>query len=95
MNKCIEALQNGDGETLGRTAGAVRSRVARVDNVVSAEMGSYEQGPYTETVNRALYMMRESSKYHLILNSFLPPIRCETLREFLNFFSLSLPLKKA
>ena len=88
MNKCIEALQSCDGKTLDRTAGAVRGRVARVDNVVSAEMGSYEQGPYTETVHRALYMMRESSKYHLIiLNSFLLPIRYETLRGFLKFLS--------
>ena len=63
MNKCIEALQQGDPETLDRTAGAVRGRVARVDNVVSAEMENYEAGPYTETVQRAVHIMRESSKY--------------------------------
>ena len=63
VNKCIEALQNSDPETLDRTAGAVRGRVARVDNVVSAEMDNYEQGPYTETVQRAVHMMRESSMY--------------------------------
>ena len=62
VNKCIEALQHGDPETLDRTAGAVRGRVARVDNVVLAEMDNYEPGPYTETVQRAIHIMRESSK---------------------------------
>lgn len=80
VNKCIEALQNGDRATIDRTAGTVRSRVARVDNVVSAEMGSYEQGPYTETVQRALHMMRESSKYHILIQHyFLLSIPCEKL----------------
>ena len=63
VNKCIEALQRGDPETLDRTAGAVRGRVARVDNVVLAEMDNYEPGPYTETVHRAIHIMRESSEF--------------------------------
>lgn len=62
VNKCIEALQHGDPETLDRTAGAVRGRVARVDNVVLAEMDNYEPGPYTDTVQRAIHIMRESSE---------------------------------
>ncbi len=64
VNKCIEALQHSDPETLDRTAGAVRGRVSRVDNVVTAEMENYEPGPYTETVKRAVHVMRESSKFH-------------------------------
>ena len=58
----MKALQCGDPETLDRTAGAIRGREARVDNVVTAEMENFEAGPYTETVKRAVLVMRDNSK---------------------------------
>ena len=90
VNKCIEALQRGDPETLDRTAGAVRGRVARVDNVVLAEMDNYEPGPYTETVHRAIHMMRESSELSLLhVNKFFCGIVVNLGRVFLQHVFLS------
>ncbi|XP_069140339.1 catenin alpha-2-like isoform X2 [Argopecten irradians] len=59
VNKCVLALQEGDADTLDRTAGAIRGRSSRVCNVVSAEMDNYENGPYTDRVMEAVSMLRE------------------------------------
>ncbi|KAK3609215.1 hypothetical protein CHS0354_035155 [Potamilus streckersoni] len=59
VNKCVFALQEGDADTLDRTAGAIRGRSARVCNVVSAEMENYEPGPYTERVMEAVILLRD------------------------------------
>lgn len=59
VNKCVLALQEGDADTLDRTAGAIRGRSARVSNVVSAEMDNYEPGVYTERVLEAVTCLRE------------------------------------
>ncbi|XP_075222300.1 catenin alpha [Lycorma delicatula] len=59
VNKCILALQDGDGDTLDRTAGAIRGRSARVANVVTAEMDNYEPGIYTERVLEAIKVLRD------------------------------------
>ena len=59
VNKCVLALQEGDADTLDRTAGAIRGRSARVCNVVSAEMDNYEPGNYTERVLDAVNMLRD------------------------------------
>ncbi|XP_050395347.1 catenin alpha-2 isoform X1 [Patella vulgata] len=59
VNRCVIALQEGDPDTLDRTAGAIRGRSSRVDNVVSAEMDNYEPGLYTERVMEAVTVLRE------------------------------------
>ncbi|XP_046385725.1 catenin alpha isoform X1 [Ischnura elegans] len=59
VNKCVLALQEGDGDTLDRTAGAIRGRSARVCNVVGAEMDNYEPGIYTERVLEAVKVLRD------------------------------------
>ncbi|XP_039282476.1 catenin alpha isoform X4 [Nilaparvata lugens] len=59
VNKCVLALQEGDGDTLDRTAGAIRGRSARVANVVTAEMDNYEPGIYTERVLEAIKVLRD------------------------------------
>ncbi|XP_046658250.1 catenin alpha isoform X3 [Homalodisca vitripennis] len=59
VNKCVLALQEGDGDTLDRTAGAIRGRSARVANVVTAEMDNYEPGMYTKRVLEAINVLRE------------------------------------
>ncbi|KAI0228235.1 Catenin alpha-2 [Lamellibrachia satsuma] len=59
VNKCVLALQEGDADTLDRTAGAIRGRCARVGNVVTAEMDNYEPGLYTERVLETVTMLRE------------------------------------
>ncbi len=53
------ALQEGDADSLDRTAGAIRGRSARVCNVVSAEMSNYEKGVYTERVMEAVFVLRD------------------------------------
>ncbi|KAK3507137.1 hypothetical protein QTP70_008537 [Hemibagrus guttatus] len=50
VNKCVIALQEGDVDTLDRTAGAIRGRAARVVHIINAEMENYEPGVYTERV---------------------------------------------
>lgn len=62
VNRCVFALQEGDADTLDRTAGAIRGRSARVCNVVSAEMDNYEPGPYTERVMEAVVLLRDQGK---------------------------------
>ncbi|RWS14752.1 alpha-catenin-like protein [Dinothrombium tinctorium] len=59
VNKCVLALQEGDGDTLDRTAGAIRGRSARVCNVVTAEMDNYEPGVYTDRVLDAVVALRD------------------------------------
>ena len=59
VNKCVLALQEKDGDSLDRTAGAIRGRSARVCNVVSAEMDNYEPGEYTERVMEAVMILRD------------------------------------
>lgn len=59
VNKCVMALQEGDGDSLDRTAGAIRGRSARVANVVTAEMDNYEPGIYTERVLEAIKVLRD------------------------------------
>lgn len=57
VNKCVLALQEGDADSLDRTAGAIRGRAARVANVVTAEMDNYEPGIYTERVLEAVKVL--------------------------------------
>lgn len=59
VNRCVFALQEGDADTLDRTAGAIRGRSARVCNVVSAEMDNYEPGTYTDRVMEAVILLRD------------------------------------
>ncbi|XP_051156278.1 catenin alpha isoform X2 [Leptopilina boulardi] len=59
VNKCVLALQEGDADTLDRTAGAIRGRSARVCNVVQAEMDNYEPCIYTKRVLEAVKVLRE------------------------------------
>ncbi|XP_046996412.1 catenin alpha isoform X1 [Schistocerca americana] len=59
VNKCVLALQEGDADTLDRTAGAIRGRSSRVCNVVGAEMDNYEPGIYTERVLEAVKVLRD------------------------------------
>ena len=59
VNKCVLALQEGDADSLDRTAGAIRGRASRVSNVVAAEMGNYEPGIYTQRVLEAVKVLRD------------------------------------
>ena len=60
------SLQEGDADTLDRTAGAIRGRSARVCNVVSAEMDNYEPGPYTDRVMEAVVLLRDQGNFLFI-----------------------------
>jgi len=55
-------MQSNDAETLDRTAGAVRGRVARVSHVATSEMENYGPGHYTDSVYRAVGDMQNRSK---------------------------------
>ena len=57
------ALQEGDADTLDRTAGAIRGRSSRVCNVVTAEMDNFEPGVYTERVMEAVHVLRDQGLY--------------------------------
>lgn len=59
VNKCVLALQEGDPDSLDRTAGAIRGRASRVANVVRAEMDNYEPGIYTERVLEAVKVLHD------------------------------------
>lgn len=63
------ALQEGDADTLDRTAGAIRGRSARVCNVVTAEMDNYEPGIYTERVIEAIKVLRDQGELILHYNT--------------------------
>ncbi|KAK1792828.1 hypothetical protein P4O66_012737, partial [Electrophorus voltai] len=60
VNKCVIALQEGDMDTLDRTAGAIRGRAARVVHIINAEMENYEPGVYTERVLETLRLLSET-----------------------------------
>ncbi len=63
VNKCVLALQEGDADSLDRTAGAIRGRASRVANVVTAEMSIYESGVgYVERVLEAVKVLRDQGK---------------------------------
>lgn len=62
MNKCVIALQEGDVDTLDRTAGAIRGRAARVVHIINAEMENYEPGVYTERVLESLKLLSETGE---------------------------------
>lgn len=59
VNKCVLALQEGDADTLDRTAGGIRGRSNRVCNVVTAEMDNYEPCIYTKRVLEAVKVLNE------------------------------------
>ncbi|XP_065158761.1 catenin alpha-like [Atheta coriaria] len=59
VNKCVLALQEGDSDTLERTAGGIRGRSQRVCNVVAAEMDNYEPCIYTKRVLEAVKVLNE------------------------------------
>ena len=63
VNKCVIAMQEGDGDTLDRTAGAIRGRCSRVADVVTGEMDNYEPCLYTERVLQAVSMLREQGEW--------------------------------
>lgn len=60
VNKCVIALQEGDVDTLDRTAGAIRGRAARVVHIINAEMENYEPGVYTERVLESIRLLSET-----------------------------------
>ncbi|GAA6111537.1 catenin alpha-2 isoform X1 [Tachysurus ichikawai] len=61
VNKCVIALQEGDVDTLDRTAGAIRGRAARVVHIINAEMENYEPGVYTERVLESIKLLSETA----------------------------------
>ena len=63
VNKCVQALQDRDPETVDRTAGKIRGRTARLEDVVTAEMENYQPGPYTDNVMRAVLVMHNEGKF--------------------------------
>ena len=62
VNRCVQALQDRDPELIDRTAGQIHGRIARVDDVVMAEMENYQKGAYTENVRTAVIVMRDEGK---------------------------------
>lgn len=62
VNKCVIALQEGDVDTLDRTAGAIRGRAARVVHIINAEMENYEPGVYTERVLESIKLLSETGQ---------------------------------
>ena len=66
VNKCVMALQEGDADSLDRTAGAIRGRSARICSVVESEMQNYESGLYVEKVSEAVLILREQGKVDTI-----------------------------
>uniref|UniRef100_A0A8C9W669 Catenin alpha-2 n=1 Tax=Scleropages formosus TaxID=113540 RepID=A0A8C9W669_SCLFO len=60
VNKCVIALQEGDVDTLDRTAGAIRGRAARIVHIINAEMENYEPGVYTERVLESIKLLSET-----------------------------------
>ncbi|XP_049884079.1 catenin alpha isoform X2 [Pectinophora gossypiella] len=59
VNKCVVALQEGDPDSLERTAGAIRGRASRVCAVVTQEMDNYEPCIYTKRVLEAVTVLRD------------------------------------
>lgn len=71
VNKCVIALQEGDVDTLDRTAGAIRGRAARVIHIINAEMENYETGVYTEKVLEATKLLSETGEFVEMLKELL------------------------
>lgn len=69
VNKCVLALQEGDADTLDRTAGAIRGRSSRVCNVVVAEMDNYDPGIYTERVLEAVKVLRDQGTVWILIRN--------------------------
>ncbi|CAK1554321.1 unnamed protein product [Leptosia nina] len=65
VNKCVVALQEGDPDSLERTAGAIRGRAARVCSVVAQEMDNYEPCIYTKRVLEAVTVLRDQGTWTL------------------------------
>lgn len=84
VNKCVQALQERDPENVDRTAGQIRGRTARLEDVVTAEMENYQQGPYTDNVMRAVMYMRNEGK-----NSSLYVMKSIFIREYSKMTSAS------
>ncbi|KAL0808775.1 hypothetical protein ABMA28_012455 [Loxostege sticticalis] len=61
VNKCVVALQEGDPDSLERTAGAIRGRANRVCSVVTQEMDNYEPCIYTKRVLEAVTVLRDQA----------------------------------
>ncbi|XP_044763130.1 catenin alpha [Coccinella septempunctata] len=59
VNKCVLALQEGDPDTLDRTAAGIQGRSNRVCTVVTAEMDNYEPCLYTKRVLEAVKVLNE------------------------------------
>ncbi|XP_028414979.1 catenin alpha-2-like [Dendronephthya gigantea] len=59
VETCIQALKQRDVETLDRSAGLIRGRTERVISVVLTEMENFEQGPYTEGVQKTVRSLKE------------------------------------
>ncbi len=58
----IQAVVEKDGDTLDRTAGAIRGRSLRVCDVVEADMELYASDPYTEKVKEATKILRDRGR---------------------------------
>ncbi len=55
---CFKAILRKDGDTLDRTAGAIRGRSLRVCDVVEQDMQMHEPGPYSDKVKNAVRVLR-------------------------------------
>ncbi|KAF9408322.1 hypothetical protein HW555_011959 [Spodoptera exigua] len=64
VNKCVVALQEGDPDSLERTAGAIRGRASRVCSVVTQEMDNYEPCIYTKRVLEAVTVLRDQEEIY-------------------------------
>ncbi|CAH2227109.1 jg23295, partial [Pararge aegeria aegeria] len=67
VNKCVVALQEGDPDSLERTAGAIRGRASRVCSVVTQEMDNYEPCIYTKRVLEAVTVLRDQGECFSIM----------------------------
>ncbi|KAI4887168.1 hypothetical protein NFI96_018343, partial [Prochilodus magdalenae] len=74
VNKCVIALQEGDVDTLDRTAGAIRGRAARVVHIINAEMENYEPGVYTERVLESIKLLSETGQVRKVLKNVCNPL---------------------
>ncbi|CAG4952871.1 unnamed protein product [Parnassius apollo] len=76
VNKCVVALQEGDPDSLERTAGAIRGRAARVCSVVTQEMDNYEPCIYTKRVLEAVTVLRDQGEWIVIKCFFRTDTKC-------------------
>ena len=82
VNKCVQALQDKDPETVDRTAGQIRGRTARLEDVVTAEMENYQQGPYTDNVFRAVLIMHNEGIDDFLINNAISLNHLEQAKRF-------------